>query len=69
MMIIVGILGLIISTAVLLTCGVFWVLFGIVFWGVILAFMLLDLSGSYGMVALYIVLNLVLIYKIIRRKK
>ncbi|WP_052781074.1 hypothetical protein [Campylobacter coli] len=48
------------------------VLFGIVFWGVILAFMLLDLSGSYGMVALYIlfiVLNLVLIYKIIRRKK
>lgn len=32
MMIIVGILGLIISTAVLLTCGVFWVLFGIVFW-------------------------------------
>ncbi|EFU2328162.1 hypothetical protein HUM57_001713, partial [Campylobacter coli] len=46
--------------------------FGIVFWGVILAFMLLDLSGSYGMVALYIlfiVLNLVLIYKIIRRKK
>ncbi|EAL2140399.1 hypothetical protein FDN64_07935 [Campylobacter coli] len=79
-MIIVGILGLIISTAVLLTCGVFWVLFGIVFWvlfgivfwGVILAFMLLDLSGSYGMVALYIlfiVLNLVLIYKIIRRKK
>lgn len=26
MMIIVGILGLIISTAVLLTCGVFWVL-------------------------------------------
>lgn len=46
MMIIVGILGLIISTAVLLTCGVFWVLFGIVFWGVILAFMLLDLSGS-----------------------
>lgn len=72
MMIIVGILGLIISTAVLLTCGVFWVLFGIVFWRVILAFMLLDLSGSYGMVALYIlfiVLNLVLIYKIIRRKK
>ncbi|EAL1874161.1 TPA: hypothetical protein ACOS0E_000971 [Campylobacter coli] len=71
-MIIVGILGLIISTAVLLTCGVFWVLFGIVFWRVILAFMLLDLSGSYGMVALYIlfiVLNLVLIYKIIRRKK
>ncbi|EHV3222017.1 hypothetical protein K0J62_001721, partial [Campylobacter coli] len=55
-----------------LTCGVFWVLFGIVFWGVILAFMLLDLNGSYGMVALYIlfiVLNLVLIYKIIRRKK
>ncbi len=72
MMIIVEILGLIISTAVLLTCGVFLVLFGIVFWGVILAFMLLDLSGSYGMVALYIlfiVLNLVLIYKIIRRKK
>ncbi|EAI8740348.1 hypothetical protein CXE42_09390 [Campylobacter coli] len=61
-----------ISAVVSLVYGLFWILFRIVFWGVILAFILLDLSGSYGMVALYIlfiVLNLVLIYKIIRRKK
>ncbi|MCW1360173.1 hypothetical protein [Campylobacter sp. US33a] len=71
-MIIVGILGVLISVVALFAHGVFWIVFGSIFWGVILAFMLLDLSGSYSVVALYIlfvVLNLILIYKITKEKK
>lgn len=69
-MIFIGILGLIVNMIALFAYGILWILFGIIFWGIILAFMLLDLSGNYGVVALYIfsmVLNLFLIYKITRR--
>ncbi|OCR18380.1 hypothetical protein BA918_07685 [Helicobacter pullorum] len=71
-MIAIGIFGFIVTTIALIVSLAFTGIMWIVFWVVIFALVIFGVSDSYGLVVLYVLfvaLNLLLIYKIIRRKK